>query len=394
MGGLVHYYNPILSAINQFDGYELATLTPAQKGSSLGKGVHEEKGEFGFQQFHLEEQKGLFRKPFFKSFQSVLDNYKPSIIIAGWPYSLEILLNPLIKLHGAKVIHKDIPFNLPLYKNAWTDYRSGKIIVSEDYQKSDPSDLMGALKYRFITQLRKAFLSKADALVCYTEDALRLFPSYGVSEDRIFIIYNSPWTPKLIEARNAAHSMPAILDDHPRRLIHVGRLVKWKKVDLIMQAMAMLPEEYQDTELVVVGDGPEREHLELLAESMGLKNRVIFKGSIYDPKELARLHLDSSVYVLGGIGGLSINEAMSFGKPVLCSEADGTERMLVKEGVNGYYFESDNADDLKAKIVLLFSKDQNELKAFGVASCRIIAEEINEKRVLAGYKKALDFTSH
>ena len=45
----------------------------------------------------------------------------------------------------------------------------------------------------------------------------------------------------------------------------------------------------------------------------------------------------SNIFVLPGTGGLAINEAMAYGLPVICSEADGTEKDLVIKVERGQY---------------------------------------------------------
>jgi len=57
----------------------------------------------------------------------------------------------------------------------------------------------------------------------------------------------------------------------------------------------------------------------------------------------------SSVYVLAGMGGLSINDAMAYGLPVICSVCDGTERDLVTHHGNGLFFRENNVVDLSVK---------------------------------------------
>lgn len=390
MGGLVHYYNPILESLNRLEGYELATLTPEHSSGSLGKGVHQETKNLRFKTFFLPEKKGLFGKSFFKGFNTLLGVYKPDIVISGWPYSMEIILNPFIKTRGIKLVHKDIPFNLPPYNEAMKAYRSGTVIVSEDYKKSKASDWKGLLNYWLVTRLRKAYLTRADAHVCYTEAAFELFPGYGVKKENIFIIYNSPDTVSLMAAASKAKYLPDLLPPNLYRIIHVGRLVKWKKVDLILHAMARLKETIPGLELVVVGDGPERKSMEALVNELDLADQVRFVGAVYDPIILAKYHQESTLYVLGGIGGLSINEAMCFGKPILCSVADGTEKMLVREEENGLYFKTDDEEDLASKILTLLSQPE-KCSRFGERSLQIIREEINEFRVIEGYEKAFSF---
>ena len=88
----------------------------------------------------------------------------------------------------------------------------------------------------------------------------------------------------------------------------------------------------------------------------------------------------SSVYVLAGMGGLSINEAMAYGKPVICSRCDGTERDLVKDGENGLYFQEGNVGDLAAKIGILL-KDPFQGRRMGEHSLKVIEDKINLETV-------------
>jgi glycosyltransferase involved in cell wall biosynthesis len=96
------------------------------------------------------------------------------------------------------------------------------------------------------------------------------------------------------------------------------------------------------------------------------------------------------VYVLCGMGGLSINDAMCFAKPVICSVADGTERRLVREGFNGYYFENGDQGSLNEVVVKLLG-DSDKVTTFGVNSLEIIKNEVNIHTVLREYDNAFQY---
>jgi len=87
------------------------------------------------------------------------------------------------------------------------------------------------------------------------------------------------------------------------------------------------------------------------------------------------------------MGGLSINEAMCYGLPVICSIGDGTEKMLVRDGVNGRYFRDGDEDDLIRKISDLL-RDPALREKMGARSTRIIREEVNIHTVIDGYLRA------
>jgi glycosyltransferase involved in cell wall biosynthesis len=96
--------------------------------------------------------------------------------------------------------------------------------------------------------------------------------------------------------------------------------------------------------------------------------------------------------VLAGMGGLSINEAMCFGKPIICSVADGTEKRLVREGYNGLYFESGSVESLISTIEKSF-KDPAQIQVMGQRSKEIIQQEINIHTVLGNYIEAFKFVN-
>ncbi len=143
-------------------------------------------------------------------------------------------------------------------------------------------------------------------------------------------------------------------------------------------------------ELILVGDGPEKDSLQKKVEKYGLKENVIFTGGIYEPEKLGRYLLASSVYVLAGMGGISINDAMCFGKPIICSVCDGTEIKLVKECINGYYFKENNIKSL-IDIILKMLSNIDKMEKMGKESIKIIAKEINVHTVIDKYLEAFNW---
>jgi glycosyltransferase involved in cell wall biosynthesis len=111
---------------------------------------------------------------------------------------------------------------------------------------------------------------------------------------------------------------------------------------------------------------------------------VLFTGAIYDYKQIATHLTSSAVYVLAGMGGLSINDAMTFGLPVICSVCDGTERDLVIDGENGFFFKENDADDLAAKLTILFEEPERAVK-MGEAAWKVIRDKVNLDTVSERY---------
>lgn len=116
---------------------------------------------------------------------------------------------------------------------------------------------------------------------------------------------------------------------------------------------------------------------------------IRFTGAVYDPQTLGAYMNEATVYVLAGMGGLSINDAMTYGLPILCSVCDSTERDLVTDGVNGFFFRNGHAESLAEKIKILFDSP-TRCQKMGQESERIIKEKINIETVSNRYLKAFE----
>jgi len=392
-GGLPHYYNYVLNRLNKLPGYEVKVIIPSGKSSSLGKGVHQTSKDIDFGIIELGEEKRWYGKHNFKNLIQVLKKEKPDILVVIWPYVLGFVLLPgwyrTIKKLGIKLVYKDIPFNIPKYNKALKFYRKN-LRDETRHLKHHNWGISQKLYYLLVRELIKKYLNKMDAHVYYTEEAYDIIPTYAVPREKIHIIYNSPDTDRLFSIREEIQNDTEEQTGNVKQILHVGRLVAWKNVDLLIEAFDQVQKKIPQSRLIIIGTGPEKDKLQKLAKEKGISDKVSFEDGIYDEKILARYFLASSVYVLAGMGGISINDAMCFGKPVICSRADGTEKKLVRAGYNGYYFEENNAIDLADKIVKIIS-DPEIQKKFGENSTNIIKNEINIHTVISRYKKAFEY---
>lgn len=376
------------------DNIEVSVLVPHKKSEIIGKGVFQSESGIEFDVYKLPEYKTWYGREFFQGFNKFLSGNKPDIIVTTWPYILGFIFLPSVllkmKIGKVKLILKEIPFGIPRKQEAFEYYTGGNIYSESEGKTRYKKTLLSYLKIKILTLVRVIIYNFADAHVNYINDAYSIFGSYGVNKERIFITYNSPDTSRLINAKEKLEANGTF--PNPHRIIHIGRLVKWKRVDLLIEAAAILKNDFKDIELYIVGEGPEKNSLQELTEALGLNDNVSFLGSIYDPVELGRYLMTSAVYVLAGMGGLSINEAMSFGKPVICSVCDGTEKELVEDGYNGFIFREGDKKDLAEKIKRLL-KDPKAVSRMGQNSFDIIKNKININAVLTGYQRAFNKVS-
>jgi glycosyltransferase involved in cell wall biosynthesis len=238
--------------------------------------------------------------------------------------------------------------------------------------------------------INKLIYNRPNAHLVYIEEGYSVYGSYGVAKEKIFVTDNSTDTDLLAQTEISIEGLPRILPPSSNRVLHVGRLTKWKRVDLLIQSTARLKNDFPNIELVIIGEGPELESLQSLANSLGVKEYVRFIGGVYDADELARYFKASSIYVLAGKGGLSINDAMFYGLPIICSVCDGTEKKLVRDGFNGSIFEEGSEEDLVEKISIILG-DEELQKNMSKNSKMIINKEINIHTVLEKWKEGFDY---
>eukprot|EP01137_Pigoraptor_chileana_P029443 Opistho-2@14698 len=392
-GGLPHYYNLVLNRLNRIEGQEIVVIAPKSGGKTVGSGVHQTLDGIEFKVHFLEEYKTLWGKPFFKNFIETIEAERPDVIVTIWPYILAFVYNPMllwkIRSMGIKLILKEIPFNIPKFKEALDFYANGGVASETMQTNLKPDSLAFKLKYTLLKYSYKRAFNLVDAHVDYTEEAYEVFGSYGVPKEKIFVIYNSPDTDLILADKAKIEGVNTVLPENPLRLLHVGRLVKWKRVDMLIEVFSKLLVQFPTAELVIVGTGPEEQNLKEQAIVLGIEKQVIFTGGVYKMTELGQYFNASLVYVLAGMGGLSINDAMCFDKPIVCAVADGTEKKLVRDGYNGFIFEDGNADDLFKKLAVLLS-DPAKTRQMGLNSGQIIRDEVNIHVVIKNYQRALE----
>ena len=108
------------------------------------------------------------------------------------------------------------------------------------------------------------------------------------------------------------------------RLIFVGRLVDWKALDIVFEAMARIRSRFPIS-LEVVGDGPMREQWQASAQELGLGSAVEFTGWLSQQACANRMQ-QSDVLVLPSLfecGGSVVIEAMAMGLPVIATRWGG-----------------------------------------------------------------------
>ena len=107
-------------------------------------------------------------------------------------------------------------------------------------------------------------------------------------------------------------------------LLTQGRLVPWKGITAIIDAVPLIQKQFSDAKLLIMGDGPEEEKLKLQVTNYKLQDSVIFLGKVTDKKQKKAYYQASRIFVLNTFyEGMSntLSEAMSEELPVITTMA-------------------------------------------------------------------------
>jgi glycosyltransferase involved in cell wall biosynthesis len=224
---------------------------------------------------------------------------------------------------------------------------------------------------------RAAFLRKFDALVTYSRRGADEYASIGFPADKIFVAPNAASPRPTSPIPQRAPTFTGKLS-----VLFVGRLQKRKRIDDLLRACAALSENLQPN-LVIVGDGPERSALENLAKTIYPSS--IFPGARH-AADLAPYFSAADLFVLPGTGGLAVQEAMSYGLPVIMGLGDGTNDDLVRPA-NGWQLSD---PETLSNVLREALSDVSRLRKMGEESYRIVSQEINLERMVEVFLEALN----
>jgi len=178
-----------------------------------------------------------------------------------------------------------------------------------------------------------------------------------IPKEKVIVAPNSMNHHKEVLPKSSTVEFLTSLKGNSTVMLYVGALTSTKRpADLIYSLKHILNlNPYSDLKLWFVGDGPEKNALEQLVQDLSLVNNVNFFGKIFDG--VGAYFQVSDFVVVPGLGGLVINHAMIYGKPVISRLADGTELDLVVDGVTGFIVDDYKLENLVDKIILIINSD-------------------------------------
>jgi glycosyltransferase involved in cell wall biosynthesis len=245
------------------------------------------------------------------------------------------------------------------------------------------------LKRKVRSILQRWFYNKADIHLTYSSSCSAKLVNIGFPEENIVIAYNGIEAAKSRLNKNTSELMLKYIDKGEKIFLYIGGLGRDKKVDLLLNAWMLFINQnnVKNVRLLIVGSGPEDMRLKAMSRENGIDSTVNFLGRIEDEKQL--LFEAIHVLVLPGTGGLALNEAVLYKKPIIVSEADGTERDLVISGFNGLFFENGSISSLKSKLNAIYS-NYDFFKSNSDALSDLVSKRSNVDEMVKTFKKTIN----
>jgi glycosyltransferase involved in cell wall biosynthesis len=172
------------------------------------------------------------------------------------------------------------------------------------------------------------------------------------------------------------------------RIISVGRLEKQKGFENLVEAFALIADEYANWDVLILGEGPQRTQIEALIMRHGLEGRILLPGVATDVAgELARSHLMAFPSRYEGFPN-ALAEGLAAGLPAVgLKDVSGVEELIV-EGKTGLLVEKGTEPDNLAQALAGLMKDGPRRKELGDAARKRVAEWAPD-RVFAMWEELL-----
>jgi glycosyltransferase involved in cell wall biosynthesis len=177
-----------------------------------------------------------------------------------------------------------------------------------------PTSMLGAMSEKLI-----GLVNSDGFFITVSESTKRKMIRYlNLDENNIFVVPNGVDYEAI---RRLAHGVKR----ESNRLAYVGRLVKYKNVEQVLELVLRLRDLGLDAKADIVGDGPERSRLESLASKMRISSHVRFCGFLKRQEDVIRILSSASVLVNPSVFegfGMVLLEAMAAGTPVVAYDLE------------------------------------------------------------------------
>jgi len=248
-----------------------------------------------------------------------------------------------------------------------------------------------------ISKVAYRILNLANRVVAVSEWTRTKLIEYGVRPDKITVVYNGIDLDRF-DSRSLRicsdfdfNKIYTLINSLKGKVIiaNVAMLYSWKGHQYFLFAASELLKMFKDTYFLIVGDGPERRHLEKLSSNLGVSSNVIFAGRLQAdviPSILSKTNicvLSSTVEQCPKV----ILEYMVAGKPIVATRVGGVPELVIN-GINGYLVPPKDHKAIAEAIIHLI-ENPDEARELGMNSRKMIEREFDMKTIVPKIEELL-----
>ena len=238
---------------------------------------------------------------------------------------------------------------------AWEQFQSNQKSIKSKVPGFISPDEFQNLRFDFKTELRrkiqKMVAKGALEIITPSEYLKNIVEKWGVKRDKIKVIYNSV---KKIELDLEKSEAKRKLNLEGDIILSAGRLVPWKGFDILIDLMSELEKTAPNLKLLIAGEGPEKDNLQLEIKNYELEEKIILLGKVEQGRLWEYLRAADMFVLNTGYEGLShiLIEAMMIGAPIITTDVGGNGE-LIKNNRSGILVEYNNRESIKTAILKL-----------------------------------------
>ena len=274
---------------------------------------------------------------------------------AGFPFSPEV--QKQLEGEGFDIIHSHCPITSTMLARSLRDRIHVPVVMT--YHTKFDIDIANAVSGKLLQEEAKRLLvlniSACDEIWTVSRGAGENLRSLGYQGESI-VMPNGVDFPlgrvedRLIDEVTAGYDLPAGVPV----FLFVGRMMWYKGIRIILDALKALGESGEAFRMVFVGGGADKEEIVAYAESLGLTDRVFFAEPIHDRSRIRAWYCRADLFLFPSTfdtNGLVVREAAACGLGSVLIE-DSCAAEDVTDNVSGFLIE-ENAESMAAKLQAL-----------------------------------------
>ncbi len=257
-------------------------------------------------------------------------------------------------------------------------------------------DIMTAQKNAWKNFWLKLIMQKAKHLLVNSNFTKNQIIRGGISENKITIVHPCPnINPENLNKAEKEIIKKELELDSKKIMISVGRLVKRKGFDKVIEAMPEVIKKFPNLIYLIIGKGEYKKELEKLAENLQVRGNIIILEDIAD-SHLPCYYALADIFIMPSriekqtdVEGFGIVylEANSFGKPVIAGKSGGVADAVI-DGQTGILVEPNSASEIRKAILKLLT-DQKLANKLGIQGQKRVKKEFQWPIQIAKLKNIL-----